>query len=110
MSVMVRCKKGDEVASCYGPYYEWNDVCTLKPGTVLDVLCNDGLHYHVDLKEIDKKTGLGVLHFCKWSKKYDWKGQHYYYYYYYYYYHYFYYHYNYYYYHHHPYYYYYYYY
>ena len=71
---MFRSPKGDEVAAIYGNYYTWNDIKTLTPGTVLDILCNDGLHYHVDLKEIDNKTGFGTLHFCRWSKKYDFKG------------------------------------
>jgi len=70
---MLRSEKGNEVANHYGSYIK--DITKLQPGIVLDILCNDGLHYHVELKEYDKQTGIGKLHFCKWSKKYDYTGQ-----------------------------------
>ena len=72
---MLRSEKGNEVANHYGSYYELKDINKLQSGIVLDILCNDGLHYHVELKEYDKQTGNGKLHFCKWSKKYDYTGQ-----------------------------------
>ena len=70
MAVMFRNKEHDQIAAIYGPYYNWKELCKIHPGTVLDILCNDGLHYHVDLKEIDYSTGFGVLHFVHWYTHY----------------------------------------
>ena len=44
---------GDETAACYGDYLSPAEVKQLAEGDVLDVLCNDGMNYHVEVKKND---------------------------------------------------------
>jgi len=56
------------VAVHYGKYWSEAEIKSkVKPGVKLDILCTDGLNYHVDVKAFDKSTGSGHLHFCRWS-------------------------------------------
>jgi hypothetical protein len=63
---------GDHLAAVYGPYMSEEEVKKIAKGDELDVLCEDGLHYHAVVKE----TGVsGRLHFHHWSvKKHDYIG------------------------------------
>jgi hypothetical protein len=73
MSLFLR-PAGDEVASIYGPYFTARQITCIQAGERLDVLCTDGLNYIVVVKEYDKDADYGVLHFDKWSSKWDYKG------------------------------------
>ena len=55
------------VAIHYGEYLSISDIKKLEVGTLLDILCSDGLNYHVQVKKND--NGNGLLHFRHWSKK-----------------------------------------
>jgi hypothetical protein len=63
---------GDHLAAVYGPYMREEEVKKITKGDKLDVLCEDGLHYHAVVKE----TGItGRLHFHHWSvKRHDYTG------------------------------------
>ena len=74
MSVLFRSKENDEIASIYGEYYKPRDIKKITKGDKLDLLCDDGLNYHVDVKEVNHDANTTLLHFCKWSSKYDYKG------------------------------------
>jgi hypothetical protein len=64
---------GDEIAEVYGPYKSRKDLRKLKIGDKLDMLCTDGLNYHVEIKELeDDRTAR--IHFMYWGKKYDYVG------------------------------------
>lgn len=64
---------GDEIAAHYGPYKSKREISKIKVGDKLDMLCPDGLNYHVDVKEISE-DGTCRLHFRQWSAKYDYVG------------------------------------
>ena len=72
MSLLIR-PNGDEVASYYGPYFSERLISMVSVGDKLEVLCKDGLNYHVEVKYIDG-SGFATLHFIRWSKSFDWKG------------------------------------
>lgn len=72
-TVMFRGVKGDEVASIYGPYMSPSEQRKIQKGETFDLLCDDGLNYHVEVKEV-KENGTGLLHFRNWSTKWDYKG------------------------------------
>jgi hypothetical protein len=72
MSALVR-PNGDEIAVLYGPYKTKREITKIKVGDKLDMLCSDGLNYHVDVKEI-LDDGKARLHFRHWSAKYDYVG------------------------------------
>ena len=55
------------VAVHYGEYLSASGIKSLEVGALLDVLCSDGLNYHVQVKQND--NGVGLLHFRHWSKK-----------------------------------------
>ena len=89
MSVLTRSKENDDIAKIYGSYLPVSNVSKMEIGDKLEILCEDGLNYHVEVKEItkpsitnksDKKrssepeTVSGHLHFLRWSPKYDYKG------------------------------------
>mmetsp|Transcript_8417 Transcript_8417/g.8362 ORF Transcript_8417/g.8362 Transcript_8417/m.8362 type:complete len:447 (-) Transcript_8417:247-1587(-) len=63
---------GDGIATVYGPYKTKKDVKKIAKGDKLDILCSDGLNYHVEVKEI--AANQGRLHFRHWSVKYDYVG------------------------------------
>lgn len=64
---------GDDIAEVYGPYKSRKDLRKLKIGDKLDMLCTDGLNYHVEIKELeDDRTAR--IHFMYWGKKYDYLG------------------------------------
>jgi hypothetical protein len=70
MSALLR-PLGDEIATVYGAYKSKKDVKKIVKGDKLDILCSDGLNYHVEVKE----TGAaGRLHFRHWSVKHDYIG------------------------------------
>ena len=70
MSALLR-PLGDEIATVYGAYKTKKDVKRIVKGDKLDILCSDGLNYHVEVKE----TGAaGRLHFRHWSVKHDYIG------------------------------------
>ena len=70
MSALLR-PLGDEIATVYGAYKTKKDVKKIVKGDKLDILCSDGLNYHVEVKE----TGAaGRLHFRHWSVKHDYIG------------------------------------
>ena len=64
---------GDEIAEVYGPYKSKKDLKKLKLGDKFDMLCTDGLNYHVEIKELNDDRSAR-LHFCFWGKKYDYVG------------------------------------
>lgn len=70
MSVLIR-PLGDEIAMVYGQYKTKKEIKKIKIGDKLDILCSDGLNYHVEVKEIGDN---GRLHFNHWSIKYDYVG------------------------------------
>jgi hypothetical protein len=52
----------------YGNYWSPDNLkLKVEQGAKLDILCTDGLNYHVDVKGFDSSTGEGHLHFCNWS-------------------------------------------
>lgn len=62
---------GDDIAAVYGPYKTKKEMKKIAKGDKLELLCSDGLNYHVEVKE----TGtIGRLHFRNWSVKYDYVG------------------------------------
>lgn len=71
MSALLR-PHGDEIATVYGPYKTKKEVKKIAKGDKLDILCSDGLNYHVEVKEI--AANQGRLHFRHWSVKYDYIG------------------------------------
>lgn len=72
MSVLTR-PKGDSLAKAHGPYFSVREIDNIKNGDLLDILCTDGLNYHVKVEEIHVK-GWAHLHFPYWPKKNDYKG------------------------------------
>ena len=70
MSALLR-PHGDEIATVYGPYFSKKDVKKIVKGDKLDILCSDGLNYHVEVKEAGE---TGRLHFRHWSAKFDFIG------------------------------------
>ena len=70
MSALLR-PHGDEIATVYGPYFSKKDVKKIVKGDKLDILCSDGLNYHVEVKEAGD---TGRLHFRHWSVKFDFIG------------------------------------
>lgn len=70
MSALLR-PHGDEIATVYGPYFSKKDVKKIVKGDKLDILCSDGLNYHVEVKEAGE---TGRLHFRHWSVKFDFIG------------------------------------
>lgn len=70
MSALLR-PHGDKIATVYGSYKSKKEVKKIVKGDKLDILCSDGLNYHVEVKE----TGAsGRLHFRHWSVKHDYIG------------------------------------
>lgn len=65
---------GDEVADIYGPYFSINEINKLKVGDKLDALCQDGLNYHVEVREKADSHDHVLLHFIHWARKYDYRG------------------------------------
>jgi hypothetical protein len=72
MSVLER-PNGDEVAAIYGPYMGMRQAAKLRRGDKVDILCTDGLNYHVEIKEMGD-NGRVHLHFLFWSAKHDYRG------------------------------------
>ena len=70
MSALLR-PLGDEIASVYGSYKSKKEVKKIAEGDELDILCSDGLNYHVVVKECGD---IGRLHFRQWSRKHDYVG------------------------------------
>ena len=70
MSALLR-PLGDEIATVYGAYKTKKEVKKIAKGDKLDILCSDGLNYHVEVKEVGS---VGRLHFRHWSVKYDYIG------------------------------------
>ena len=70
MSALLR-PLGDEIALVYGTYKSKKEVKKIVEGDELDILCSDGLNYHVVVKEAGN---IGRLHFRQWSRKYDYVG------------------------------------
>ena len=70
MSALLR-PLGDEIASVYGLYKSKKEVKKIAEGDELDILCSDGLNYHVVVKECGD---IGRLHFRQWSRKHDYVG------------------------------------
>jgi hypothetical protein len=71
MSALLR-PLGDEIAAVYGEYKTKREIKKILKGDKLDILCSDGLNYHVEVKEIS--ASIGKLHFRHWSNKYDYVG------------------------------------
>lgn len=67
---------GDGVAAEYGDdYFIEQKVRHLQVGQKFEVLCDDRRHYRAEIKQwIDSERCIAVLHFCQWSKAYDFKG------------------------------------
>ena len=70
MSALLR-PLGDDIASVYGAYKSKKEVKKIAEGDELDILCSDGLNYHVVVKECGD---IGRLHFRQWSRKHDYVG------------------------------------
>ena len=67
MSALLR-PNGDEIASIYGEYMSKREVRKIQVGEKFDILCSDGLNYHVEVQEIKEgKPSTAKLHFRFWS-------------------------------------------
>lgn len=80
--------EGDDTAACYGPYLSPEVVHGIREGTVLDVLCRDGMNYCAVVvsnsegessllhqpTDSSPAAGAGHLHFLHWPKRFDFKG------------------------------------
>jgi hypothetical protein len=74
MSIL-RKPDGDKVAASYGNgYLDSKQLSKISVGQRFEVLCSDELHYRVEVKEFDTSTKEGLLHFCRWSTKHDYRG------------------------------------